>query len=109
MGTEAHSPPLFLYPLIQRIKESHRTAVGVHESGLGTYEHNSVNVRDLVPEERMSLDELNREGHETSDVEQLRREVQQMVGENQAFFVVCHEEHAGRVQEGQRPVGVRQR
>ena len=45
---------------------------------------------------------------EPSEVEMLRIEVEQMKGESRAFYG-RHDRHAGRRQEGQRSVGVRQR
>ena len=49
--------------------------------------------------------------HETSKVQKLRTEIQQMVQlsclPEAGAFDERHEEHAGRVHEGQRPIGVR--
>ena len=39
----------------------------------------------------MPLNGFAQEGYDASDVEQLRRKLQQMIGESQAFFVGRHE------------------
>ena len=61
--------------------------LGGQVSGLGTYEQTSVvNVRGLVPQVRMSLNGSAHEGHDTSDVERLRHEVQ-LLRERQASMI----------------------